>query len=255
MTAEQRPPTFPMQEWLVESLRATIFPVPGVASSPDTWWRDTIGTDPETRTVKPATREHLEEGPFDGGKLGLIINSLGVIQWQVTPEPPRELPAGIPSAGALLALLPPFMAALEKWLPMSPVASRLALGVVVHAPVPGHREGYERLGTYLRQYVTLDPEGSSDFLYRINRPRASTTPVQGLRINRLSTWAVAKLTLLATSVAIQGRVGVEHYACRVDLDINTVPTFEGTFGPAVMAEVIGELRQLALEILAEGDIP
>jgi hypothetical protein len=47
----------------------------------------------------------------------------------------------------------------------------------------------------------------------------------------------------------------EVYACRLELDINTVPEFPGDFSDPVVESVINELIDLGLEIAIEGDLP
>lgn len=243
--------------WYAESLRLTLFPAPGVTPNADSWWRELIGSDPETRTSKPATREHVDDGLYEGRRLQLTINTLGVIQWQILPDVPSPLdtPTGVFNVGPLQEVLTVFVSLMERWLPAAPASSRIAFGVTGVSPVAGHREGYEALGRLLRESVKLDPEGSSDFLYRINRPRPSLV-IDGLAINRLSTWSVLKLRLLAEGpTGGLGRLVREAYACRAELDINTAATFQGTFDASIVGGVFQELQVLGIEILQSGDIP
>lgn len=244
----------PLDTWLAESLRATIFPGPGVTPVADSWWREVTNSDPDSRTIKPATREHLEEGPFEAARLVLSVNAIGAIQWQVGAPRPTEIPADIISAGSAAELLPAFVGLLERWFPMCPVASRIAFGVIGLLPASEQRESYEKLGALVRS-VKIDPVTSSDFLYRINRPRASTTSIANLRINRLSTWHAIKMGVMALPMGGgRGKVVNEKYACRVEVDINTAPDFQGTFTSQQVAEVFHELRDSAVEILEMGDV-
>jgi len=244
-----------LSDWIAEVIRLTIFPVPGAPVTPENWWKGATGADPETRTVKPATREHVDEGPFDNGRLVLSINPVGVIQWQLLPSAPVELVAEIPSLGPLPRILDAFAQLTGKWLPECPPATRLGLGVIAHLPVSDHDEAYRRLGDMLNGSVRIDPQGSSEFLYRINRPRSSRTGVPDLRINRLSTWIAIKMSVLAGSTPATASLLGERYACRADLDINTVPTFKGTLSSSQLIEVSHELRDLAAEIVDKGDVP
>lgn len=253
-TNPNSPQIVPLNEWLAESLRATIFPPPGVAPVAETWWRDTLNREPDTRAIKPATREHLEEGLLEGAKLLLTVNPIGVVQWQVVALPPTEVPSDLLAAGPLMTILPSFIGLLERWFPMCPGASRIAFGAVGLLRVSGHREAYERLATFLRS-VKIDPEKSTDFLYRINRPRESITSISDLRINRLSTWHAIRMGVLASPTGSGPYALInERHACRVEVDINTVPTFQGTFTPHQVTEVFRELQRLGLEIIEAGDI-
>jgi len=243
----------------MESIRATIFPAAGVTPTPDTWWRVATNTDPNSRTSKPATREHVEEGPFADAHLVLTINPLGIMQWQLGAPPLNDLPTALPTVGPFLEKASEFLQLLNRWFPLCPTSSRIACGIVAILPVDSHREAYETLDSLLHA-VDIDPVGSSELLYRINRPRPSRL-LQGLTINRLSTWLAVKVTLtvgLAEGQSVQGgreAVLYEKYVCRAQLDINTAPSFQGTFPPPSLSELYGELYQLAVEILAKGDIP
>ena len=245
--------------WLAESIRATVFPTPGAAVNAQAWWVAVMGAEPEVRTTKPATREHLDEGSLDGRRLRLSINPLGVIQWQVLPGPLTDLPEDFVHIGPLHESLPSFEAVVDRWMPMCPPATRIAFGAVALIPQAGHDEGYATLARYLRNSVQVDPR-SSDFLYRINRRRPSRS-VDGLVINRLSTWNVSKVITVGNILAsrqtgtTEAQLVNESYACRVELDVNTAPTFDGVFDPLAARRVFQELKELGLEILEHGDVP
>lgn len=241
--------------WLAQKLRVTCFPSPGIAADPSDWWRTaTAGDEPETRTVKPALRERIEQGPFgDTGRLMLVINPLSIVEWAITVPDPAAPPDEIPSVGPVSDLVPRLLEIVGRWAPTAPVWSRIAFGIEAFLPTSGHAEGYRLLAEFLRT-VQIDPEGSSDFLYRINRPRPSTMPFEGLRINRLSTWNVLRMGVLAQTSSTAGIIN-ERYACHVSLDVNTAPTFTGTFGPDVTMRVVEELSLLAAELLERGDVP
>jgi hypothetical protein len=248
----------PRDVWLLGSIRATVFPAVGTTPAPDTWWRAATNTDPSSRTSKPATREHTEEGPFAGAQLVLTINPLGIIQWELGTPVPEDIPTSLPTAGPFLEKTSEFLQVLDRWFPHCPPASRIACGINALLPADGHRQAYEALQPLLRT-VTIDPD-SSELLYRINRPRPSGV-VPDLRINRLSAWSVLKVRMALNQEPTPAsgpfeRVIFEEYACRVSLDINTVPTFTGTFQEgALLSTLYGELYWLAVEILERGDIP
>jgi hypothetical protein len=243
------------RNWLAENVRMTVFPVPGTRPDVAPWWRQVTEEDPETRVSKPATHEHIDEGPFDGGRLRLIVNALGIIQWNILPATPTEVPSEIMQIGPLSDVLPGFQRLAERWLPMAPPLSRIAFGPTVFLPAPGRRESYQLLGELLRASVNIDADRSSELVYRINRPRRSTV-IEGLEINRLSTWSALKVSVVVAAVSGgANRLIQESYACRAELDINTAPTFQGTFDPPSAVRIFQELQQLGLEILQQGDIP
>jgi len=132
--------------------------------------------------------------------------------------------------------------------------------VLLHE-VSTRADGYNLIGKYLHQ-VKIDAEGSSDFLYMINRPRPSRVLPES-KINRLSKWSVANLQSINmqfqlatdTPVSIHASPPLEQYdACRLELDIST-PGERGDPIPSNMLEkVLGELIELSLEIASDGDI-
>jgi hypothetical protein len=106
------------------------------------------------------------------------------------------------------------------------------------------------------------PLGSSDFLYRINRPRPSTSLGDGTAINRLATWAVIHVVELRVAVSGGGagaeavsRQGEPFIACRLELDINTAAARSGTLPRESLDALLAELGNLAVEIAVEGDKP
>jgi len=262
MSRTPKRPTAPVSSWRAQVMRATFFPAPGTPLTADSWWNDAVGGEPESRLVRPAARQRQEEGPFeDGGRLVLSINPLGIVQWTLTAEPPKDVPENIPTVGAVEEIAKPFIGLLNRWFrsPTWMSASRLAFGTTALLPVEGQREGYETLAPYLPA-VTIDPVNSSDFQYRINRPRPSASRVPGLSFNRLSTWSVYKMSMMSIvaspeTVAVSPSVMREQFCCAVELDINTVPSFTGPFSSADASAVMTELERLAIEILAKGDVP
>jgi hypothetical protein len=47
----------------------------------------------------------------------------------------------------------------------------------------------------------------------------------------------------------------EYFACRIELDINTVPDFPGELDREILQPIFGDLVDLGQEIVREGDIP
>lgn len=134
---------------------------------------------------------------------------------------------------------------------------RLAFGAVLLQPVTNLQAAYQRLGHYLPA-VTLDPTGSSDFVYQINRQRNSATEIAGLKINRLSKWAATRFVTATFSTTNPARISHHQGPLFVSLalDINTAPDFQGEFeqGQSQQA-VFSELVRLGCEIASQGDIP
>jgi len=167
--------------------------------------------------------------------------------------------AEIPSIGPLGEASESFLLAMSKWSELEgcPLARRLAFGAILNQAVPSKEEGYRLIEHYLPN-VDLDPVGSSDFYYQINRPRDSTTGISGLRINRLARWSILLQLRKVISFGPQGLSQASEparHAARVELDINTGQDFGGTISREQLRLVLNELVSLAREIASRGDVP
>ncbi|HLF84261.1 MAG TPA: hypothetical protein VI837_08815 [Blastocatellia bacterium] len=142
-----------------------------------------------------------------------------------------------------------------RLLASSPNLIRLAFGAALLQPSDTRAIGYQQLAAFL-PYVRLDPENSSDFLYRINRRRASKV-VEGAEINRLSTWSVAALVNAQIPLLPAGKAvfTTECFASRVELDINTAQEWKADLPNDLLESLFQELTELAIEIAEQGDRP
>jgi len=145
---------------------------------------------------------------------------------------------------------------LRKWLNEDRLFQRLALGVVVLAPVTDRLEGYRAVQPYLPA-VKLSPETSSDFQYQINRPRISTV-VTGLKVNRLSHWSVAvqrQIGFVGTLQGLHQAEAFETYACRAALDVNSDADRTEPLPREHVSNLWQEFEGLAIELANGGDVP
>jgi hypothetical protein len=138
----------------------------------------------------------------------------------------------------------------------APPSKRLAFGCVLTHPAEDRAEGYRWIANLLPS-ITLDPERSFDFNYAINRPRPTHTDIDGLVINRLSKWSVAKLRSihLQLSQGPKALLAPELIACRLEVDINTAPEFSGEFSANNSEPIVYELIELGTEIATAGELP
>jgi hypothetical protein len=246
-----------ISDWEVESLRVTAFPTQNAELKPDNWWQGTVGSEPETQFVQGKLGEKRFQGAFEGGQLTLRVQP-GRIDWLfggANTEQAASRGELILSSGKFENVSPRFTELVQRWLPMSPPLSRIAFGAVVLLPVQNRVTGYKKLVPYLPS-VKIDPEGSRELLYRINRPRMSQTGIKDLHIHRLSTWAVADVRVVSINAGQATVNPVEGtFLCRVELDINTAAEFSGGFDPDRSQKTLKELIQLGIEILEKGDVP
>jgi hypothetical protein len=181
------------------------------------------------------------------------------IDWLYTPiVDEKQQSEGFLTIGPLHDAISLFAPLMNRWFELDtcPTVQRLAFGTVMLQPVQDHQTGYRQLRQYLSS-VQLDIDNSSDFLYQINRKRDSRV-IPGLGINRLSKWSVAAWQTVSMQMGpapMRGALGSRHYACRLELDINTVPEFPGEFERGQLSSIFQELLGLAVEIANQGDIP
>jgi len=167
----------------------------------------------------------------------------------------REL-TEFPRFGKLPEALDLYRRFFLSWLAHAPSCKRVAFGCVLTRAAESREAGYRWISNLLPA-ITLDPKGSSDFSYSINRPRQSTSGIEGLNINRLSKWSVARLR----SMRLQQATGEEPlsapelFACRVELDVNSVPEFPVELSSSQLESLIHELIELGIEIALKGDLP
>jgi hypothetical protein len=134
-----------------------------------------------------------------------------------------------------------------------PRIRRMAVGAVLLLPVGGRKEGYEQLQPYLSS-VTIDPVNSSDFVYRVNRKRASQLGISGLSINRLGQWNTVVTKLLGPLTVPPDATLPENHFCRIELDINTAPEYPDVLPEERLGDILSELVAAAKEIILQGDV-
>lgn len=255
-------PASDLSAWQVETLRLTAFSTALPDLSSIKWWETVTGEPSETKTLQQRTGRLQETGRIKGGFCNLSLECQPQrIDWLFSPivKDDQELKS-FPTFVSLPDGLKIYEEMLLPWIAQCPTLNRVAFGAALTQPVENRRAGYQTLAKLLPA-VELDPEGSSDFSYQINRPRVSKSGVQNLRINRLSRWGVVRLSGIMVQVTAgqpTARVfesSQEVNACRVELDINTSPQFQGTFPSETLASLVKELMDLGIEIASNGDIP
>lgn len=241
-------------EMYAESLRLTAFPTPSVQIAPTNWWSQLVGTPPEITTSKPSKGEVQESGPVGPNNLVLQVQPFR-IDWILAARSEETESGGENWLGPFSEVMQLFKPLMTKWLGNSPPIVRLAFGAVVFEPVEDRSAGYQRLAEYLHS-VSLDPEGSRDFLYQINRPRKSAV-IDGLVINRLSRWSVSAfipLRVMFTPQLIQPKMGESRDACRIEVDINTAAEFGAELSANKLPSIFEELTSQGELIITKGDV-
>jgi hypothetical protein len=248
----------PADAWEVENLRATAFSHGASRSAVGDQWKALVGAEPATVTSAPREGTHQAEGPFGKGRL--YMGEAPERSDLVYAAPPDVNPdsGGFLVLGRLPAVVAEFLPIAMTWLGApGPAMDRLAFGVVLKLPAANRHDAYRSLSKYLPA-VQVDPEGSSDILYRINRWRTSKA-ASGLNINRLSTWTVIAVTHLRFTpdgrALITAPLDTQGHAVRVELDMNTALGSDAKLLGRHSAAVLEEEVQLASEIARKGDVP
>jgi hypothetical protein len=247
----------PLDVWRPESFRFTAFPTDIVPSEQVSWWDALVSVPAETVVSRPKAAQYEAQGEFEGRRLSLQIQP-GRIEWNLKPI----VKAVTPDEQFNVAMLGTFSEALaslsrivSSWLPQAPALNRLAFGAIAFQPVDTGSMGNILIQKYLPG-LSIDPEGSSDLFYQINRPRSSTN-VSGLRFNRLSKWSVQvaqRINLvLGGPSAVQRTIDFEA-ACKLEVDINTFPDFGASLPPGLLTTLLQEMSALGCEIAQKGDV-
>lgn len=260
-------PDLSFKNWQVDLVRVTAFY--GQASEEAkkdwaSWWTTLVGVPSEKTELRRRDAVLHEVGPFKGGDLILGIQP-GRIDWFLRATDGVDDKKA--DSGEIASLSPDainaFQDLISRWIRLDscPAIKRLAVGAILLQPAENRQAGYRKLGSYLPS-LTLDPE-SSDFIYQINRPRKTRIGIPELRINRLCKWSVALIGEVSVSLSMNpkgigpvvGSVeGQGHYACRLELDVNTAQEHEGTFSSDTLEMIFAELVNQAQEISEKGDM-
>jgi hypothetical protein len=241
-----------LEPWQVGDLRLTAFPsllAPLEARTEGKRWAALVGKQPENVSSRNFEKEVEESGPFTPGVELKYQRSAQAIQWMLH---------GVANSGkqesVILThpqILVPFKDLMVRWLMDCPPLQRLAFGAALYLLVKDRREAYQQFARYLR----CSPEYSDDdgdFLYQYNRRRRSSV-VPEVKINRLSKWTW--IPLGEVTVKDGKLVEPAESACLLELDINTMPEFQGTLPHDRYVPLFEEMVSLAVEIAARGDVP
>ena len=181
------------------------------------------------------------------------------VDWRLVPNVARlsEPAVGFPALGTYVERWPDFLELSIKGLAHVPDSIRLAFGAVLFKPVDDLPGGYDELAHYLPN-VELGFGNATDFLYQINRFRNSQE-VETLVINRLTKWSMVVGGAVGISLSpdrglVVPRVLPAQHACRLELDINTVP-LASPAAADVTSGLFRELVSLGTEITVQGDVP
>lgn len=251
----------PISDWQVGTLRLTTFLTDSLRSLETTWWSDIL--DVQAENMNQQTREGLrqEGGSFKRGELLLAVK-LDRVDWHYIAKVDNVMnEEGFPTISDFPSSLEDFLPLMRQWLKLEncPSIGRMAFGAVLLSPVESLHNGYVKLLTHLPKF-DLDPDSTQDFLYQVNRWRKSELGIPHLQVNRLSKWSVPDLVNIRfrTSKSSPKPTNLgdsHHFACRLDLDINTTQEFPDTLPQERLYDILDELVNFGKEIAEKGDVP
>lgn len=248
-----------MPDWRAESLRVTGFTPGPWAETEEDLWTAIVGAPPEQINRRPREATASVEGSFEGARLVLAREAKRTDWiWVVNLDVPLK---EVPAIGEFATASRTFLSLIKTWFKRELPLSRLAWGGVLVLPVPSKEAGYRTLRNFLPQ-LEIDPVGSSDLLYQINRPRISQV-VANLRVNRLYKWSVASrqsmsLGLMLSGAAAEAFAGATSpgfSACRLEFDINSDFARKDPFAANELVPLLDEFVGLSAEVATRGDVP
>lgn len=245
--------------WRFLRLRATMFPSDPMEHDRSSLWSRIFGREPDEEHRRPREGVLQQVGFFDNWTIELRVLPARVdliahshVQ---TPDLDPELPV-FPDR-PFLPSLEEFKLLTSDWFSETPHVTRLAFGAVLIQLTDSAKTALSILDDYLPD-VRIDNEGMHDFLYQVNRPRTSTIE-SGLRINRLSKWAVVTILTGGISIDLQQEHAVpvqpanQTLGVQLEVDINTAPRHDVDLPSHNLQSVFDELTDLGLEIAEGGD--
>lgn len=242
----------PLNAWNVQLIRLTSFVLYNDRAKEELWWKNTLGSDPDTVTAKPKGSTLQYEGAFEGGNLKLLVQP-GRVDWlwSLAIENLDVSTGKIPSLGHPEACWQTLLKALTPWLKSSPPAVRYAVGLVLDQQVEEKKAAYGLLQTYLPS-IKLSADKMSEFLFQVNRPVESKI-LPGWQVNRISKW----MALLAQFVEVShgGQVARKELSVvRLELDINSNLTAAVPLPKDKEPALLNEMADYAFAIASKGDV-
>jgi hypothetical protein len=236
-----------LSAWQLEFARLFAYPAKAVdLTEPLHWW--------QVLTGRPANLEY-RQSPYsgmcadtvNGAKLSMRIDSRSIL-WEFNS---LATAGDIPTIGPFREKIDWLLEFFTPWLATScPPIRRLAFNCKLLQAAATQRDAFRILAAHLPM-VKLEPN-PNDFTLQINR-RTSSAVVEGLPINRLSTWA--KMNIVFSVEPGKPFEWPEKCYSALELDINTAPekmeVLPGKFLPALLRE----LTEHAVKIAQRGETP
>jgi len=244
--------------WKTTNLRLSVFIDSAIDLSVHISWSAVFGALPDTQNSQPKVGLIEAAGEFNDGQLvlrtspgraDLVFQTNSLIDLSNVQQIDFQILDNILDSFTCQANL-----LLQKLKSIPDIQiTRLAFGAELLLPMPDKQSSYVTLNDLLHS-VDVD-QNSSDFQYFINRKRNSNI-VTNVEINRLSQWSalVSRKITFSQNISSLQQLS-ETFACRLILDINTIPTDQFYLSVNNLDALYLELVKLGEEIAEYGDIP
>ena len=240
----------------------TAFVMQGSDFDPQPWWESVAKELAEQQSFSPRQKVSRYEGRWKKGKLALLSMPSRIDWWysEIELQDQTQAVGQEVMLGRWAEVETLFSESMRGWLKSSPPLSRLAFGAVLNSPIEDRESGYRRLQSLLPS-VKIDPKGSRDLLYQINRPRKSALGLFPEPLNRLSTWSVLRRSAVALELTTSDErtsastnVSTSTELCRLILDMSTPSEHTSAIPKDQLGNVLSELSKMAAEIATKGDV-
>ena len=236
-------------------IRATTFvPELSIDEINKSWWIKVVGDDPETENTDYQKNMKILKGSFNDNPL-VVVGQPERIDWileAATDETPKTLP---PILGPMSnSILEPLLKIVKRWFDNCPSVSRLAFAAFLTKQVGSVQTGCEEIQRYLPS-VQLDPKETTDFSYKINRPKKSSIE-PSITINRLQKWSIETISNLGVTIGSREPMSTrirDQCICQLILDINTA-ILDNTISGDNAWEIFQELIMHGKKITRDGDV-
>jgi hypothetical protein len=236
-------------EWEAQVIRLSVFlsrPFDGAG----TLWKDLTGDPPESDETRQREGSRRQWGVWQG--MTLEVQS-SAVRLDILAGPEIVPPSPSVTIGPFVSVLESFNKIVRAWLAKGGFScTRLAIGLVVLAKASDREETYGLLGKLVPS-VKFDPDHSREPLYRINRPKKSST-MTDMEFNRLTTW---NSILIKVSIADSGtstKVIDQTYA-RLECDHSTPAEWPSGIASDQVPKIYDELISMASENALSGELP
>lgn len=238
-------------EWYANSLRLTAF-YRDQPSGFDTIFRDITGQPPESDDHRPREVIRRQIGPYRNGQLEVVTNPIRVDIVVVPKAQPTDAVSIL--IGPYEQELGHFAEIAHSWLASTALRiTRLAFGAVFLSPEESRKAAYLSLGSLL-PFLPLDPETTSELIYRVNHPRPSRVLGPDHKLNRLTTWAaILARAFIMPGGAPSGAVSLsdEHFV-RLEVDNSTRADQIDPLPKEQLVPIYDELVEMGVDSVKSG---